>query len=113
MVVSRYMQSPHESHELAIKQIHRYAKGIMGFAAEYERVKIRLIEFCDSSHKIDSDDGRSTISHIFNYENKSISWCSQKQGTVALSSCEPEYMAAFYIACQVVWLRELLGELLS
>ena len=30
---------------------------------------------------------------------------------VALSTCEAEYVAAATAACQVVWLRRLLGEL--
>ncbi|GJX22789.1 zinc finger, CCHC-type containing protein [Tanacetum coccineum] len=39
-----------------------------------------------------------------------ITWCSQKQTTVALSSCEAEFMAAIAAACQAIWLRELLAE---
>ncbi|GKD16921.1 hypothetical protein Tco_1206079, partial [Tanacetum coccineum] len=35
---------------------------------------------------------------------------SQKQTTVSLSSCETEFMAAIAIACQTIWLRELLVE---
>ncbi|KAI3518262.1 hypothetical protein L1887_06792 [Cichorium endivia] len=34
-----------------------------------------------------------------------------KQDTVALSSCEAEFMAATAAACQAIWLRELLAEL--
>ena len=40
-----------------------------------------------------------------------ISWLSLKQKVVALSTCEAEYVAAATAACQVVWLRRLLGEL--
>nr|GEU39886.1 hypothetical protein [Tanacetum cinerariifolium] len=39
-----------------------------------------------------------------------ITWCSRKQTTVALSSCEAEFMAAIAAACQEIWLRELLAE---
>lgn len=38
---------------------------------------------------------------------------SQKQKSVALSSCEAEYMAASVAACQSVWLAGLLSELLG
>ncbi|GJX00623.1 ribonuclease H-like domain, reverse transcriptase, RNA-dependent DNA polymerase, partial [Tanacetum coccineum] len=34
----------------------------------------------------------------------------EKQTTVALSSCEAEFMAAIAAACQAIWLRELLAE---
>jgi hypothetical protein len=41
-----------------------------------------------------------------------ICWSSKKQGIVALSSCEAEYVAASYAACQAVWIEMLLKELL-
>ncbi|GJS33928.1 uncharacterized mitochondrial protein-like protein [Tanacetum coccineum] len=92
-VVSRYMQSPRESHARAIKQILRYLKG-----------------YSDSSHNVDIDDGRSTTGHVFYLGTSPITWCSQKQTTVTLSSCEAEFMAATAAACQAIWLRELLAE---
>ena len=39
-----------------------------------------------------------------------ITWQSQKQKVVALSSCEAEYIAATTAACQGVWLARLLAE---
>ena len=39
-----------------------------------------------------------------------ISWQSQKQRTVALSSYEAEFMAATAASYQVLWLRNLLSE---
>ncbi|GJR50148.1 uncharacterized mitochondrial protein-like protein [Tanacetum coccineum] len=42
-----------------------------------------------------------------------ITWCSQKQTTVALSSCEAEFMAATAAACQAIWLREVLAEVMK
>ena len=40
-----------------------------------------------------------------------ISWLSLKQKVVALSTCEAECVAVATTACQVLWLRRLLGEL--
>ena len=40
-----------------------------------------------------------------------ISWCSQKEPVVELSSCEAEYIATSMCACQDVWLMNLLKEL--
>ena len=42
-----------------------------------------------------------------------VSWFSQKQSIVALSSCEAEYIAATSATCQAVWMSRLLGELMS
>ena len=40
-----------------------------------------------------------------------ISWCSKKESTVALSTCEAEYIAASIGSCQGLWLGKLLTEL--
>jgi len=42
-----------------------------------------------------------------------VTWASQKQRVVALSSCEAEYIASANAACQGIWLSRLLGELLG
>jgi hypothetical protein len=43
--------------------------------------------------------------------SSAVTWSSQKQKSVALSSCEAEYIAASTAACQAVWLSRLLGEM--
>lgn len=42
-----------------------------------------------------------------------ITWCSQKQETVALSSCEAEFMAATEATKQAIWLQELFAEVMD
>lgn len=96
----------------AIKQILRYVKGTLGYGIRYARGEpMELVGYSDSSHNIDQDDGRSTTGHIFFLGKSPITWCSQKQETVALSSCEAEYMAASSASYQAIWLRDLLEEL--
>ncbi|GKA51126.1 zinc finger, CCHC-type containing protein [Tanacetum coccineum] len=71
---------------------------------------MKLVGYSDSSHNVDTDDGRSTTGHVFYLSTSSITWCSQKQTTVVLSSREAEFMAAIAATCQAIWLRELLAE---
>lgn len=40
-----------------------------------------------------------------------ISWVSQKQRVVALSTCEAEFMAATAAACQGIWIRNVLRQI--
>ena len=61
----------------------------------------------------DIDLRRSTFGVLVFLGSAPISWLSLKQKVVALSTCEAEYVAAATVACQVVWLRQLLGELTS
>ena len=70
-----------------------------------------LIGYSDSSHNTDPDDGRSTTGHLFCLGDTPVTWCSQKQDVVALSSCEAEFMAATEAAKQVIWLQDLMSEI--
>ncbi|KAG7582462.1 GAG-pre-integrase domain [Arabidopsis suecica] len=113
-VLSRYMHDPKESHGAALKQILRYLQGTKSYGLSFGRKdRTELIGFSDSSHNVDEDDGRSTTGHIFYLNDCPITWCSQKQETVALSSCEAEFMAATEAAKQAIWLQELLGEIIK
>lgn len=111
-VASRYMQRPRKSHGDIMKQIMRYLQGSSTFGLKYRREGTKkLTGYSDSSHNIDQDDGRSTTGHMFYFGTSPITWCSQKQNTVALSSCEAEFMAATEAARQAIWLQELLSEI--
>lgn len=112
-VLSRYMQCPKESHGVAMKQCLRYLRGTSTFGLTFTKSTLkasRLIGYSDSSYNVDPDDGKSTTGHVFYFGGSLISWCSQKQETVALSSCEAEFMAATEAAKQAIWLQELVNE---
>ena len=94
-VLSRYMQEPKECHGAALKQVLRYLRCTSSLGLMFPRsTKLELIGYSDSSHNVDIDDGRSTAGHVFYFDESPITWCSQKQEIVALSSCEAEFMAA-------------------
>nr|GFA92322.1 zinc finger, CCHC-type [Tanacetum cinerariifolium] len=65
----------------------------------------------DSSYGINTDQGKGTTEIVFYFGESPITWCTQKQLTVAHSSCESEFMAATGAACQALWLKRLLSEL--
>lgn len=113
-ILSRYMHNPKESHKAALKQVLRYVQGTTSYGLKFgSRPHEGLIGYSDSSYNVDPDDGKSTTGHIFYLGGNPITWCSQKQEIVALSSCEAEFMAATETAKQAIWLRDLLGEILN
>lgn len=106
------MHAPKESHKAALKQVLRYLQGTLAYGLVFtSQSKEGLIGYSDSSYNVDPDDGKSTTRHIFYLGGNPITWCSQKQDIVALSSCEAEFMAATETDKQGVWLQDLLEEI--
>ncbi|KAD6453258.1 hypothetical protein E3N88_07963 [Mikania micrantha] len=111
-VASKFMQSPKESHQNVVKQILRYLKGTVSYGLKYRKGGDgQLVGYSDSSHGTDIEDRRGTTGMAFYLSGNLITWSSQKQKTVALSSCEAEFMAATSAACEALWLRNLVADL--
>lgn len=108
-VVIRYMEAPNREHWAAVKHILRYIKGTVEYGCRYEKgteLKPILLGFSDSDFAGDVEDRKSTSGVVYFLGNNLVTWTSQKQKIVALSSCEAEYAAAAPAApaCQGVWL---------
>ncbi|GKA82599.1 zinc finger, CCHC-type containing protein [Tanacetum coccineum] len=111
-LLSRFMQDPKEIHLKAVKQVIRYIKGTKEHGIIYKKEGgCKTTGYSDSSYGINTDQGKGTIGIVFYFGESPITWCTQKQPTVALSSCESEFMAATAAACQALWLKRLLSEL--
>ena len=70
-----------------------------------------MIGYSDSDFASDCNDQKSTSGHIFFFGGMAVSWSSQKQSILALSSCEAKYIAATTATCQAIWMNRLMGEL--
>ncbi|GJW88831.1 ribonuclease H-like domain, reverse transcriptase, RNA-dependent DNA polymerase [Tanacetum coccineum] len=112
-LLSRFMQEPKEQHMKAIKQVLHYVKGTKDYGITYKHNGGNIIQgFSDSSYGVNTQEGKGTTGIIFYYGNSPISWSTQKQATVALSSCESEFIAATAPpATQALWLKRLLSRL--
>lgn len=99
-------------HLKAVKQILRYLKGTtdLGLVYTQEGKPEVLTRYLDSDLAADVVGRRSIGGMAFYLKDSLISSCSHKQKTVALSSCESEFMAATAAAMQALWLS-LLAEL--
>lgn len=56
------------------------------------------------------DDKKSTIGYLFMNGASPNSWSFKMQGIMALPSCEIEYIATLYAACQALWMEMLLEK---
>ncbi|GJT38694.1 ribonuclease H-like domain, reverse transcriptase, RNA-dependent DNA polymerase [Tanacetum coccineum] len=111
-LLSRFMQEPREQHMKAIRQVLRYVKGTKDHGITYKHNGGNKIHgYSDSSYGVNTTEGKGTTGIIFYYGESPISWSTQKQATVALSSCESEFIAATAAATQALWLKRLLSKL--
>lgn len=113
-VVSTYMQDPKQSHYATIKHTLRYMKGTTDYGLMYHKGgDEKLIGYSDSSYNNNREDGRGTTGVAYYYSGNLITWTSQMQKIVDLSSCEAKYMVATTAAYQGIWLRNLFSDLVG
>ncbi|XP_040251584.1 secreted RxLR effector protein 161-like [Aegilops tauschii subsp. strangulata] len=96
--VSRFIEAPTKEHLIAVK-------------AHFEgESTAQLVGYNDSDLGGDIDNRKSTTGTPFLLGGGAVNWQSQKQKIMALSNCESEYVAATTMACQSIWLSQLLDE---
>ena len=70
-----------------------------------------LMCYSDASYGSSLDDRRSYSGYIILLGGAAVSWCSQKQRSVAVSTTEAEYMALSLTSRQLVWIKQGLDQL--
>ena len=112
--ISRFNNDPGKLHWMAAKRILRYLKGSSKAKLCYSNnTQSGLVGYCDADFASDADDCRSVTSYAFLMSGGAISWKSQKQPTVALSTTESEYMALGSAVKEALWLKSLENELMG
>ncbi|CAI7870397.1 unnamed protein product, partial [Closterium sp. NIES-53] len=72
---------------------------------------VSVTRYTDASFNSVKADGASIGGYVCLFGGGAVSWRSEKQNEVGLSSCETEYMALHHGVKEVVWLRRLLEEI--
>ena len=104
-MVSKFNAEPTEAHLTAVKRILRYLKGTVDLSLRYQAGGGELIGYSDSDWANDLDNRHSTTGNVFLLSGGAISWISQKQATVALSTAEAEYVALGSATQEAIWLH--------
>ena len=99
---------------MLLKQVLRYIKGTSSYNLVFKKSNngLQLMGYSDADWA-SSVDRRSTTGYCFSLTDSgpAVSWKSRKQPTVALSSCESEFMALAATAQEAVYLNQLLIDL--
>ena len=79
---------------------------------KFEKSEDSLVTgYVDSDYAGDLDKRRLTIGYVFAMAGGPVSWRSNLQSTIALSSTETEYMAVTEAVKEVIWLQRLVTDL--
>ena len=111
---SRFLENPTESQFKAVTRGLRYIRGTSRMQLRYDEnqsKEIEIIGFSDSNWANDTIYRRSTTGYFISFLGGTISWRSQRQKTVALSSTEAEYIALCSVNQVIIWLRSFLNEI--
>ena len=111
-VLSRYSHNPSEIHCNLVKRVLRYVAGTLDTGLTFRKSSgDDLIGYSDSDFAGLKDTRHSTGGYVFMLGGGVISHSSKQQQTIALSSCEAEYMAMSEAAKEAIWASRFLEEL--
>lgn len=110
-MLSKFNSSPTETHLTAAKRVLRYLKGTPDLGITFTKSNKRPVCYSDANWAENDENRHSTSGNVFLSSNGPISWVSKRQSTIALSSTEAEYIAAYDAAREAAWLRQLLTNI--
>ncbi|KAA0050103.1 gag/pol protein [Cucumis melo var. makuwa] len=110
-IVSRYQSNPGLDHWTVVKIILKYLRRTRDYMLVYGAKDLILTGYTDYDFQTDKDSRKSTSGSVFTLNGGAVVWRSIKQGCIADSTMEAEYVAACKAAKETVWLRKFLHDL--
>jgi Reverse transcriptase (RNA-dependent DNA polymerase)/gag-polypeptide of LTR copia-type len=113
-MLSCHMSKPTRQHWELGKRVLRYLAGSADVGLVYgakPQAGKELVGYSDADWAGDATTRRSRTGYVFMLNGAAVSWRSQRQQTVALSTAEAEYMALTAAIQEAVYLRQLLTDL--
>lgn len=111
-LVSRYLDSFDNTHWNAVKKILKYLKETQDYGLRYSAATQNIVEgYSDADYAKDTETRKSTTGYVFIKNGAAITWASQRQQSIALSTTEAEFMAACAATKEALWIKRLLLDL--
>ena len=114
--LSQRLSNPRQVDFTMLKHVFRYIHGTLDKSLTFCKSKnpLKLCAYSDSDWA-SSPDRRSTTGYYFSLttQGPAVSWKTRKQATVALSSCEAEYMALCDTTKEAIYLSNVLKDIMN
>ncbi|XP_031249939.1 secreted RxLR effector protein 161-like [Pistacia vera] len=111
-LLSTFMSNPRCDHLNALKWLLRYIRSTVHVGLNFckRNSSLDLIGYVDSDFAGDRDSRKPTTAYYFTLEGNCVSWKSQLQRLVALSTTEAKYVAVTDAFKEAIWLQGILRE---
>src|SRR5208283_1251250 len=107
-----FSSDPSQAHVQMVRNVFRYSARTLNCGLTYHPSNNPFLAiYSDASYASSLSNRRSFTGITSFYGDNLISWASQKQQVIAVSSTEAEYIAVASAAQQLIWLRRLLKDL--
>ena len=110
-VLARFSKFPTVRACKAVLQVLVYLRGAAKRGIRYSGNDMRVYAYSDADWAGDLDSRRSTTGYVVYASGGPISWQSKLQSTIAVSTMEAEYMAAFGAIQELIWTKGVLSEI--
>lgn len=109
---AKFCENPGRGHWKAVKRIFCYLRGTTHHGVTFRATDHpKLVAYSDADDAGDMDTRRSVSGYVVMYGGGAVSWKSKQQSSTSLSSCESELKALTLAAQEVMWFRQLIGEI--
>ena len=107
--LSQYLSKPTAEHHACAKQVLRYIKGTLNYELVFCKSDkpLNVSGYSDSDWAGSLSDRKSVSGYCFTLNSGPVSWKSKKQSTIALSSCEAEYISLTFAVQEGMLLTQL------
>lgn len=109
--LAQHLENPGMLHWMAFKRVLRYLKQTAHVGLKLGGGPIKLEVYSDSDYAGCPVSRRSVTGYCVIVAGGCVSWRARKQATVATSTTEAEYRAAYEATQEAIWLRQLLSDL--
>ncbi|MCO5591784.1 hypothetical protein L7F22_045776 [Adiantum nelumboides] len=110
-VVDRFMSNPSKKHWEAVKGVLQYLAGTKDKCIRFGKGKLSVVGYTDADFARDLDRRRSISDYLYTFAGGAISWFSQLQSCVTLSTTEAKYVAVLESCKEAIWLTYSVGDL--
>lgn len=108
--LAQFLDCPGTLHWAAFKRVLRYLSHTRSLGLTLGGDDVELRAYSDSDYAGCPYTRRSVTGYVMLIGKGCVSWRAREQATVATSSTEAEYRAAYEATQEVVWLRQLLKD---